>query len=318
VVDFRILGPVGLWSEGSEIPLNGTKQRTMLAALLLAGERVLPDHKLGESLWGKRPPGTYQAQIYTYASRLRQHLEGHAEIIRKGSGYLLRIVSGRFDHREFEALSKAGQAALRSRNYREAADSLRAALDLWRGPTLMDVTEHLGDAATPSIEEAYMETLENRISADLPLGRHDQLTSELVGLVKTHPLRERLRAQLMTALYACDRQAEAFAVFHEGRLRLEEELGVDPGAALRHTYQAILTGSIDETLYKGSQDSVVTTGHVTAGRRRTDTSLGVIVPAMGTAERHQRRGGLFDHADGLDDFAGRTPLLLTADGTRQP
>ncbi|UUU22870.1 AfsR/SARP family transcriptional regulator [Streptomyces sp. DSM 40750] len=231
--------------EGKEIPLNGTKQRTMLAALLLADERVLPDFQLGEALWGKRPPGTYQAQIYTYASRLRQHLENHAEIIRKGSGYMLRITSGRFDYGDFTALSYSGRSALREGRYQRASELLRAALGLWRGPTLTDVTEHLWDTERPSIEEAYMETLESRISANLALGQHAQLTSELVGLVHAHPLRERLRAQLMLALYASDRQADAFTVFHEGRQLLDEELGVDPGSALRRTYQAILTTSVD-------------------------------------------------------------------------
>lgn len=245
MMEFRILGPVGVWSEDGEIPLNGTKQRTMLAALLLAGERVLPDYKLGEALWGKRPPGTYQAQIYTYASRLRQHLESHAEIVRKGSGYMLRLLAGRFDYGDFFALSRTGHTAIREGNYSQAAVSLRSALDLWRGPTLTDVTEHLEESEKPSIEEAYMETLESRISADIALGKHVQIISELVGLVRAHPLRERLRAQLMVALYASDRQADAFAVFHQGRQQLGEELGVDPGPALRHTYQAILNGSID-------------------------------------------------------------------------
>ncbi|MGW1406027.1 AfsR/SARP family transcriptional regulator [Streptomyces sp. NPDC002403] len=245
-MEFRILGPVGAWVDGEEIPLNGTKQRTMLAALLLAGERVLPDYRLGEALWGKRPPGTYQAQIYTYASRLRRHLENHVEIMRRGSGYMLRITSGCFDYGDFTTLSHSGRAALREGRYGRAAELLRAALGLWRGPTLTDVTEHLGDTERPSIEEAYMETLESRISANLALGRHAQLTSELVGLVHAHPLRERLRAQLMLALYVGDRQADAFTVFHEGRRLLDEELGVDPGPALRRTYQAILTGSVGE------------------------------------------------------------------------
>ncbi|MBQ0984618.1 AfsR/SARP family transcriptional regulator [Streptomyces sp. F63] len=207
---------------------------------------MLPDYRLGEALWGKQPPGTYQAQIYTYASRLRQHLESHAEIVRKGSGYVLRIATGRFDYGDFTALSRSGRSALREGRYLRAAESLRAALGLWRGPTLTDVTEHLGDTERPSIEEAYMETLESRISANLALGQHAQLTSELVGLVHAHPLRERLRAQLMLALYASDRQADAFTVFHEGRQLLDEELGVDPGSALRRTYQAILTGKVDE------------------------------------------------------------------------
>lgn len=252
MLEFRILGPVELWSDNSELPLNGKKQRTMLAALLLADEQVLPDYRLGEILWGKAPPETYQSQIYTYASRLRQHLHGQAEIVRKGTGYLLRTVSGRFDYSEFRALCAAGRTALRERNFREAAKVLREALALWRGPTLTDVTEQLMETAGPGIEEARMEALENRISADLALGRHEELTPELVALVGAHPLRERLRAQLMVALYMSDRQADAFAAYHAGRQHLEEELGVDPGPALRHAYQAILTGELDAVWHEPS------------------------------------------------------------------
>ncbi|MCY0941373.1 AfsR/SARP family transcriptional regulator [Streptomyces antarcticus] len=318
-MEFRILGPVGLWSENSEILLNGTKQRTMLAALLLADERVLPDYQLGEALWGKEPPGTYQAQIYTYASRLRQHLEGHAEIIRKGSGYMMRILSARFDYSDFNTLSQAGHAALWARKYAQAADSLRAALSLWRGPTLTGVTDHLGEIEGPSIEEAQMETLESRISADLALGRHDQLTSELVGLVRTYPLRERLRAQLMAALCASDRQAEAFAVFHEGRRQLEEELGVDPGAALRHTYQAILTGRIDETWH---ESFVRTPVHSTVGADVAGIdSLSVpfpSVPSVDPAELTGRGSRLFERAVRLDTAVEPHGPLLTAIRPRQP
>jgi SARP family transcriptional regulator, regulator of embCAB operon len=245
MLEFRILGPVGLWSDNCELPLNGKKQRTMFAALLLADEQVLPDYRLGEMLWCKTPPETYQAQIYTYASRLRQHLGSQAEIVRKGTGYLLRTVSGQFDYHEFQMLCNAGRTALRMRNYLHATEVLQAALALWRGPTLTDVTDRLLETAGPGIEEARMEALENRISTDLALRRHEELTPELVDLVGAHPLRERLRAQLMVALYMSDRQADAFAVYHAGRQHLEEELGVDPGPALRHAYQAILTGELD-------------------------------------------------------------------------
>ncbi|MGW7413532.1 AfsR/SARP family transcriptional regulator [Streptomyces sp. NPDC054863] len=296
-----------------EIPLNGTKQRTMLAALLLASERVLPDYQLGEALWGKNPPGTYQAQIYTYASRLRQHLEGHAEIIRKGSGYMMRIISGKFDYSVFDTLSRSGQTALRARKYARAADALRAALDLWRGPTLTDVTEHLGETERPGIAEAHMETLESRISADLALGRHDQLTSELVGLVRANPLRERLRAQLMVAFYASDRQAEAFAVFHEGREQLEKDLGVDPGATLRHTYQAILTGGIDETWHESfvnapGHDALAPSPYGRPG------SAAPRRPA-GTAQVAAHTGRLLTITEGLTDHPGS---FFAVDGLRQP
>jgi DNA-binding SARP family transcriptional activator len=244
VIYFRILGPVGVWIDDNEVPLNGAKQRTMLAALLLADERVLSDYQLGELLWGRNPPETYQAQIYTYASRLRQRLRRGAQIVRKGPGYVLRLRSAWYDYREFQALSRTGRGALQNEQHAHAADVLREALDLWRGPTLSDVTEHLAEAACARIEEARMQALEGRIAADLALGRHDTVTSELVGLVGAYPLRERLRAQLMVALYESDRQADAFAVFHQGRAQLKEELGVEPGAALRRTYQAILAGGV--------------------------------------------------------------------------
>jgi DNA-binding SARP family transcriptional activator len=243
MLEFRILGPVGLWVDDSELPLGGTKQRTVLAALLLAHERVLPDHQLGEMLWNKTPPETFQAQIYTYASRLRQHLDGQAEILRKGTGYLLRSRSGQFDYDEFKRRSHAGRTALRERDYHYAAEVLHAALALWRGPTLIDVTEQFATTAGPSIEEARMKTLEYRIAADLALHRNEQITPELMALVGAQPLRERLRAQLMVALYMSDRQADACAVYHAGRQHLEEELGVDPGPTLRMAYQAILTGN---------------------------------------------------------------------------
>jgi DNA-binding SARP family transcriptional activator len=243
-MEFRILGPVGLWSDGVELQLRGSKQRTMLAALLLARQRVLSDSQLGEMLWGKKVPKTYQAQIYTYVSRLRQHLPDGIQVVRQGPGYFLRIGPALFDYREFERLSRAGRNALRRASYDEAAELLRAALSLWRGPTLTDVTELLAEVERPRIEEDRMEALECRIEAELTLGRHDQLLSELVGLVGAHPLRERIRALMMVALYRSDRRGEAFATYREGCQLLAEELGVDPGPTLRAAYQALLTEDI--------------------------------------------------------------------------
>ncbi|CAO5257820.1 SARP family transcriptional regulator, regulator of embCAB operon [Frankia sp. AgKG'84/4] len=240
-MEFRVLGPVGLWVDNTELPLKGIKQRTMLAALLLAGEWAVPDTRLGELLWAGRVPTTYQAQIYTYASRLRKNLGAGTTITRQGSGYLMRIGAARFDLREFEKLSRAGRDALRAHDPERAAELLRAALHLWHGPTLTWVSEPLAENERPRIEMARMETLENRIAADLELGRHELLTAELAGLVSAHPLRESFRAQFMVALYRSDRQAEAFATYQQGCQLLKEELGVDPGPALRNAYQAILT-----------------------------------------------------------------------------
>ncbi|MEV6230149.1 BTAD domain-containing putative transcriptional regulator [Saccharopolyspora shandongensis] len=181
-------------------------------------------------------------------------------IIRQGPGYYLRIGSARFDLHEFEHLSRTGRAALQAQQYEKAAQLLRSALDLWRGPTLTDVTELLAEMERPRIEEARMEALEARIDADLALGRHDRLTAELVGLVNAHPLRERIRAQFMIALYRCDRQAEAFATYQEGRRLLGEEFGVDPSETLKSAYQTILTNDLPRVqLPSGTRESLTTT-----------------------------------------------------------
>ncbi|GHJ15533.1 hypothetical protein TPA0908_35280 [Micromonospora sp. AKA38] len=241
-MQFRILGPVGLWTDEDEVPLHGMKQRTLMAALMLSRGRALSDHQIGELLWGADPPETFQAQIYTYASRLRRLLRDSIQIVRRGASYTLHMPGTRFDYEEFTDLSAKGTAALREDRPQEAGEMLRQALDLWRGPAMTDVTEQLSDRERPAMEEARLTVLENRIDADLANHRHEEVTAELLGLVRQYPLRERLRAQLMLAHYQSDRRADAFAVFHEGRQCLDDELGVQPGAAMQYTYQAILTG----------------------------------------------------------------------------
>jgi DNA-binding SARP family transcriptional activator len=240
MLEFRVLGPVGLWSDGVEAPLGGCKQRTILAALLLADGWVVSDSDLGGVLWERRPPATYQAQIYTYASRLRGHFHGDATITRCGRGYRIERGGARFDLGEFHKLAKEGQTLVRAERIAEAAARFRAALDLWSGPTLTGVTDALVDNERSRIEMARMEVLESRIDADLRLGRHRQLIGELTQLVGAHPLRETFRAKLMIALHRSDRQAEAFESFHAGCGLLREQLGVDPGPTLRSAHQAIL------------------------------------------------------------------------------
>lgn len=243
---FAILGPVKVFGDdGGEATLDGSKQRTVLTALLLARGGLVSDDRLSSLLWGWHPPSTINAQIYTYISRLRKYLGPSVEIVRQRPGYCMRIGGARFDYDEFERLSGQGQADLRGGRFEAAADHFRQALALWRGPALADVTEYLADAELPHLEEARMLTLEGRIEAELALGRHRPLVTELSALVTEHPMRERLRAQLMTTLYRCDRQAEALAVYQEGRRILAEELGVDPGATLNAVHHAILTGDLD-------------------------------------------------------------------------
>ncbi|QKW35622.1 AfsR/SARP family transcriptional regulator [Actinomadura sp. NAK00032] len=241
-MEYLILGPVEVRDGDTAAPLDGAKPRTVLAALLLAGGRLLSDSELSALLWGARPPATMNAQIYNHVSRLRKTVGPAVSIVRRSPGYQMRIGDARFDLREFERLAASGQTALRAGRYAEAGELIRQALALWRGPALADVSEHLAAAEGPRLEEARIAALESLVEADLALGRHAQVLPELTRLVARHPLRERFQAQLMTTLYRCDRQAEALAVFERSRRMLAEELGIEPGRLLREVQRAVLTG----------------------------------------------------------------------------
>ncbi|MFC0435410.1 AfsR/SARP family transcriptional regulator [Kutzneria buriramensis] len=252
-MEYRILGPVEVLDGGAGVTLDGTKQRTVLAALLISGDSLLADPKLSAALWGDRPPATLSAQLYTQVSRLRKALGGRASIIRHSSGYLMRLEGARLDLLEFENLAARGRAAQLAGRFDEAGRLLRAGLALWRGPALADVSEHLAAAEGPAIEEARLSVLESRIEADLVVGMHGRVLPELTRLVGQYPLRERFCAQLMTALYRGDRQAEALALYDRRRRMLAEELGIEPGPLLRQVHQAILTADpvLDRLLLVG-------------------------------------------------------------------
>ena len=258
-MEFRILGPVEAQHDGRQLTMYGAKQRTVLTALLLAGDLVVYDAQLGDYLWGQNAPTTMNAQIYTYVSRLRKVLGPHARITRHSPGYLMRIGPAWFDLREFTEQAQRGRVALAEGRFAEAADTLAAALSLWRGPALANVSTHLAELVRPQLEEARIAALTDRIDADLALGRHAALVPELTHLVRQYPLQERFRAQLMTAFYRCDRQADALAVYEQGRRMLAGELGVDPGALLNGTLQAILNS--DPKLFGPSAE------HALAGAR---------------------------------------------------
>ncbi|WP_051796172.1 BTAD domain-containing putative transcriptional regulator [Streptomyces sp. NRRL S-87] len=244
-MDLQLLGPVEASREGARVALSGTKMHTLLAALLLARGRVVPDTRLSRLLWGADPPATMSAQIYTYVSRLRKLLEPEVVLERRSPGYAIKTGDSRVDIVEYERLDRLGREALQEHRYAEAGTLLRDALDLWQGPMLVNVTEFLAEEEIPQWEEGRAATLENRIEADLALGRHQQIVAELTRLVADFPLRERMRAQLMTALYRCGRQADALHVFHEGRTVLADELGVDPGSGLKAAHQALLCATLD-------------------------------------------------------------------------
>ncbi|TVZ82793.1 AfsR/SARP family transcriptional regulator [Streptomyces sp. BK340] len=243
-MEFRVLGPVEAWRGGERVALSGSKMHTVLATMLLAQERVVSDSRLSALLWGWEPPATASAQIYTYMSRLRKQLGEEVEIVRRPPGYVLRAPGAVVDLVEFRRRERDGRRALAERRFEEAADLLREALGQWRGAALANVTEHMLDAELAPLEEERMLALESRLEADLELGRHEQVMAELTALVAEFPVRERLRAQLMTALYRCGRQADALHTYYEGRKVLAEQLGIDPGEALGSTYQAVLGGEL--------------------------------------------------------------------------
>ncbi|WP_165969116.1 AfsR/SARP family transcriptional regulator [Actinomadura sp. KC06] len=242
-MEIFILGSIEARLNGERISLDGAKQKTVLAALLLSRDHILPDYRLSGLLWGENPPATASSQIYTYVSRLRKYLGGEVSIVRKPPGYMMSIGRAVLDHEIFQRLARAGQLDLKNRQFRSASEHFRQALSLWRGPALANVSEFLAEAELPRLEEARMTAIEDRVEARLALGEQLQVIPELTGLVAEYPLRERLRAQLMVALYRAGRQADALTVFHAGRRLLAEELGVDPGATLTDTHLAILANA---------------------------------------------------------------------------
>lgn len=244
-IEFRVLGPVQVWLRGVEVQLGGSKQRTVLAALLLAHGRVVTDGALSALLWGEEPPRTSGAQIYTYISRLRRTLGDPVSLARSGQGYALRASGAWFDLDEYGALTRRGRAALEQGRPDVASLQLAAALGLWRGAALGSGTEFLAETEAAALEESRLDTQELWLEAELALGRCRELIAELTALVTAHPLRERFRAQLMTALWRSHRRADALRVFFDGRELLADELGVDPSPLLTELYEEIVAEAPD-------------------------------------------------------------------------
>lgn len=241
VMRFGILGPLQVTDlEGREVALGGRKQRSVLALLLLHAGAVVSNERLIDELWGEHTPATARKTLQTYVMRLRKAL-GNELLVTRPGGYLLQTAHAEFDLERFESLVAAGRHALAGGEPDQAAELLGGALRLWRGPPLADFTyEPFAQGEIARLVESRIAALEDRIDADLARGKAAALVGELEALVRQHPLRERLRAQLMLALYRGDRQADALAVYQRTRDHLTDELGLEPGAPLRSLQQAIL------------------------------------------------------------------------------
>jgi DNA-binding SARP family transcriptional activator/DNA-binding beta-propeller fold protein YncE len=244
-MEFRILGPLDVRSGGRSVPLGGPKQRAVLASLLLSANRVVSRDRLIEELWPDQTGDSADHALRLQISRLRKALgagrDGESRLLTRPPGYLLLVGLGELDLHRFEQLVGDGRNALERGDAELAVARLREAESLWRGRPLADLEfEPFVRVDVERLEELRLAALEDRIEADLALGRHAQLAGELDALVARHPLRERLRAQLMRALYRSGRQADALRAYGEARRHLVDELGIEPGPALRQLHQAVL------------------------------------------------------------------------------
>jgi YVTN family beta-propeller protein len=240
VLSFRILGPFEVVDGDRPLVLGGPKLRSLLAMLLLHRGEVVSTDRLIDALWGEGASGTAAKTVQVYVSNLRKAL-GDGVLVTRGHGYVLQTEAGQVDLDRFEQLAAEGRGALEAGDPQGAARRLREGLALWRGPPLADLAyESFAQAAIGWLEEERLGALEDRIDADLALGRHAALVGELEALVAEDPLRERLHGQLMLALYRSGRQADALERYQRARRRLIDELGIEPGPALKQLERAIL------------------------------------------------------------------------------
>ena len=235
-MDFRVLGPLEVGGDEGPVELGGVKQRSLLAMLLLHAGEVVSTDRLVDALWGGSPPLRSGKSIQVYVSRLRKTLADD-RLVTRPPGYVLYVEPPEFDLARFEQLVAEARAVAPE----AASAKLAEALALWRGPPLADLAyEQFAQVEIARLEEMRLAAVEQRVEADLALGRHAQLVPELETLVGKHPLRERFRYQLMLALYRSDRQADALGAYQAARRELSDGLGLDPSESLKQLEAAIL------------------------------------------------------------------------------
>jgi predicted ATPase/DNA-binding SARP family transcriptional activator len=240
-VEVRVLGPLEVVGDGGVVPVGALMQRRLLAALVIdAGETCSAD-VLVDALWGESPPSSAAKLLQVYVSQLRKVLPAGARIRTRGAGYVLALDDGSLDAARFERLLAQARDARAAGNPALASSLLGRALALWRGRAYGELAyDDFARAEADRLDELRLIALEERIDAQLALGRHGELLAELGSLAAEHPLRERLQEQAMLALYRCGRQAEALDVYAAVRARLHDDLGLEPGAELRELQRRIL------------------------------------------------------------------------------
>src|SRR5947208_2339709 len=243
MVEFRILGPLEVLEDGNPVALGTLKERLVLGVLLLHANEFVSRERLIDELWGEAPPPTAHKAVNVYVSKLRKAL-GRADadpIATASGGYRLLVEPERLDASRMQVLVAEAREHVSRGETETAAQRFREALSLWRGPTLAGLElESRGREDVARLDELRLAALMDRIDCDLALGRHEQALGELNVLVREHPLRERLRAQLMLALYRAGRQAEALDAYQQAREVLVEELGIEPSPVLQRLQKGIL------------------------------------------------------------------------------
>ncbi|MGZ5362308.1 MAG: BTAD domain-containing putative transcriptional regulator [Solirubrobacterales bacterium] len=307
--ELRLLGPLEATRGGEPVALGTPQQRALLVILALRPGEVVPRDRIVDELWGESPPDTASKLVQVYVSRLRKALEPerrggeHEMLVTRSPGYALRIDRSRTDVGRFEDLASKGREALGAGAPAEAESLLTEALAEWRGPALADFAlEPFAQAEAARLEEVRLAATEDLIDAQLALGRPG-LAGEIESLISRNPFRERLRGQLMLALYREGRQSEALAAYQEARRTLVDEVGIEPGPALRELERAVLAQdpSLDPER-RDAQPSEAPASATSASRRSPDDAIVGREPEL--RELAQRMDETLEGRGGVSLIAG--------------
>ena len=264
-MDFGFLGPLEVRHNGELVAVTGEKRKAILAILLMNANSVVPADQLIQDLWGDTPPASGAKALQMRVSQLRKALATASDddvIAAREPGYMIELEPHQLDLHRFERLADFARGGLAGGDAARASEQLSEALALWRGPALADFRyENFAQLAITRLEELRVAGQELRVEADLRLGRHEQLVGELGALVGEYPLRERLRAQLMLALYRSGRQSEALEAYRVARESFVESLGIEPGPSLQELEKAIL-----------QQDPALELGGAAIGQKEAPTT----------------------------------------------
>jgi DNA-binding SARP family transcriptional activator len=292
-VEFRILGPLEVRDGERVLPLGGARRRAVLARLLLDANRVVSVNELVDGVWGDEPPSSALASLQNHLARLRQELGDR--LVTRAPGYLLRLADDELDLDRFLRLVEDAHGAEPA----IAAVRLAEGLALWRGPPLADLADEPAGRAAEHLGELRLSALEERIEADLALGRHAALVPELEELVAQEPYRERLRRQLILALYRSGRQADALEAYTEARRALVDELGTEPGRELQELHRAVLRQDLVLDLPAGAKPAP--TRPPRAEERKTVTVLAAdVTPDDLPEDPEARRAQLREESEGAE------------------